>query len=192
MQRRVTLNIMNIKNGKVPWSELSETMKYCNVLPSIAKNEDLMMDLEELLERSEFTQEEIEIFKKASDENNELSWKDIETFNWAKELWDKDNIGRKIFSQRGGRAYIRFMGKYDKSELKTTESNVPSNRPSNPKQAAVDNLYSDEYIVASNLIKYYTTDGETYVYKRINDTVERTSTLLYLQMLIGYVRIHGE
>ena len=186
-------NIVNIKNGKVPWSGLSETFKYWNVLPSVAKNENLMMTLEELLEKSNFTQKEMDIFKRASDESNSLTWKDIETFNWAKELWDKDNKGRQIFSQRGAKSYIRFMGKYDQSELKTTplelSTDIDGNRPANPKQASVDNLYSDEYIVASNLIKYYTTEGESYVYKRINDNVERTSTILYLLCILFLVII---
>jgi len=180
-------NIVNVKNGRAPLSELSETFKRWNILPSSSTQENLMITLDDLLEKNNFTQEEKNIFNKASEESSALVWKEIESFNWTKERWDKDNKGRKLFSQRGAKTYIQFTGKYDESELTTTpleDTDIPNNRPANPKQAAVDNLYSDDYIVASNIIKYYTTEGEVAVNKRIDKTVTRTSTLLYLSCIL--------
>lgn len=174
--------IVNIKNGKIPWSELSKNMKGWNILSSYSNDGQLIMPLSEMLEKSEFTQEELLIFQKASDENDSLIWKDIESFNWAKELWDKDNKGRRLFSQKVHKTFIQFDGKYKDEELITPleDSDIPNNHPVNPKQKAVDNLYSNEYIIASNIIKNYTTEGETAVNNRMNKIVQRTIVLFYI------------
>ena len=201
--------IISIKNGNVPWSELSKTFKEWNILPNIAPNNELLMTYKELLIKANFNTDEIVLFNQADDENNNLIWKDIESFNWANLRWDKNDKGRQLFSQQNKKTFIQFSGNYDKQNSSTTSSSVRNNlnndnqnssttssdmnnlnndipniHPSDPRQESVNNLYSNEYIISSNLIKQYTTDGENNVIKRTTNDLKRTRIIFYSMLLL--------
>lgn len=140
-------------------------------------------DIETLKKEVNLDESEIRILNKSQSDMNTMIWKENQSFNWFNKRWDKDNQAKKLFARQQYKSLITFYGTYDKGEG-DKESDIE--KPKNPVQDSVNNLYDNEYIIAYNKIRLYLLEGYSKIHERTTINITRSRVMFYI-IIITYI-----
>lgn len=154
---------VTIRSGSTPWGKLLKLNWFKTKTETLSQ----------LYDHADFNPEDRKFLEDAIDESTELIWDEIEAINWYNGYYDKDGKGREEFDRMGrNKKFITF-----------SEKGEP-----NP-QAAIDNLYTDDYLARKRKTEELSQEGVDRILNRADNMIKSYEILFYSFLALAIISV---